>query len=112
MRLPLPLAMRTLRTKLRPPQRQRLRDPVKKAEPFYLSAEWRALLAAIIRQRGRSCEDPAHDPANPRTGVRLVGDHIVERRDGGADLDPRNIMLRCFPCHARKTAAARAARVG
>ena len=29
------------------------------------------------------------------------GDHIKERRDGGADFDPGNVMIRCATCHGR-----------
>ena len=102
--------MRTLRTRLGPPKRTILKLPEKRADPFYLSPEWRALMASIIRQRGRICEDPDHDPASPRSGIRLFGDHVIEIKDGGARLDPRNVMLRCGTCHSRKTAKARAAR--
>ena len=66
---------------------------------------------AIIRARGRICEDPDHDPDTPRTGHRIFGDHIHELRDGGAMFDARNIMLRCGSCHSRKTAAERAKRM-
>jgi 5-methylcytosine-specific restriction enzyme A len=38
--------------------------------------------------------------------VRIFGDHIIELKDGGAPLDPSNIMLLCPTCHARKTAKA------
>ena len=31
----------------------------KTTDPFYLSPDWRALVAEIIRERGASCEDPA-----------------------------------------------------
>lgn len=90
----------------------RVRVPEKRADPFYLSPEWRALLAEIIAERGRACEDPeCEDPARCAAG-RIYGDHIVEKRDGGALLDKANIMLRGAPCHGRKTAAARAARRG
>ncbi len=88
----------------------RVRPPPKQAAPFYTSPEWRALIAEIIRHRGRACEDPRHDPAQPRTGIRIYGDHVVELRDGGAALDSRNIVLRCGPCHNRKTAAERVRR--
>jgi 5-methylcytosine-specific restriction protein A len=85
--------------------------PEKKAEPFYLSPEWRALMKHLIQVRGRRCEDAGHDPSKPRIGIRIFGDHIVERKDGGAELDPRNIMLRCGSCHTRKTAAERGKRL-
>lgn len=80
-----------------------LRLPPKVAESFYSSKEWRQLVARIKRERGKWCQ---------RCGSthRVIGDHIVERRDGGADLDASNIELLCFGCHQRKTAAARARR--
>jgi hypothetical protein len=75
----------------------------KVAESFYQSTEWRRLIASIKRERGNWCE---------RCGstVRVIGDHIVERKDGGADLDPSNVELLCAKHHATKTAAARARR--
>jgi 5-methylcytosine-specific restriction enzyme A len=82
----------------------------KKADPFYLSPEWKALMRDIIKQRGRRCEDEQHDPSKPREGMRVYGDHVIEIKDGGALLDPNNILCRCGPCHGRKTAAARADR--
>jgi 5-methylcytosine-specific restriction protein A len=103
--------LRTIGHKLRPSSRPgviMVRE--KKADPFYLSPEWKALMRHIIKVRGRRCEDQRHDVAAPREGVRLYGDHIVEVQDGGAKLDPSNVMLRCGPCHGRKTAEARAAR--
>lgn len=81
------------------------RLPPKVAEAFYLSPEWRALVASLIAQRGRRCEVPTCGASGP--DVRIIGDHIVERRDGGAELDPTNIRLVCLPCHNRKTARAR-----
>lgn len=105
------LKLRTIGQKLRPSSRVLVRLPEKKAEGFYLSPEWRVLMDTIIKARGRRCEDPDHDPAKPRTGIRIFGDHIRERKDGGAPLDPRNVMLRCGACHTRKTAAERAKRL-
>jgi len=99
--------LRTIGRKLRPSTHC---GPVvvreKRADPFYLSKEWKALIAKLIRQRGRRCEDTEHDPSKPRDGVRIFGDHVQEIKDGGALLDPVNIMLRCSFCHARKTASA------
>ena len=51
---------------------------------------------------------------HPRTapeGRMSLGDHIRELQDGGALLDPRNIMLRCGSCHTTKTIAERAKRM-
>lgn len=104
-------ALRTIGRKLRSPKRGNLvmiRE--KKADSFYSSPEWRSLMKMIIGVRGRRCEDPKHAEGSPRAGMRVYGDHIVEILDGGATLDPANIMLRCGPCHGRKTADARATR--
>jgi 5-methylcytosine-specific restriction protein A len=103
--------LRTIGHKLRPSTRPSLvtvRE--KQAAPFYLSPEWKALMRHLIGVRGRRCEDPEHDRAKPREGVRIYGDHVIEVKDGGALLDPANIMLRCAPCHGRKTALERARR--
>jgi 5-methylcytosine-specific restriction protein A len=88
----------------------RLAPRPKTADPVYHSKEWTALLAAIIQQRGRRCEDPACKTPG-RTGMRVFGDHIKELKDGGAFLDPRNVMLRCGSCHTRKTIEERAKRM-
>lgn len=83
------------------------RLPPKVAEAFYLSPEWRALVASLIAQRGRRCECCGRTHEDDGRPVRIIGDHIVERRDGGADLDPTNIRLLAIGCHNRKTARAR-----
>lgn len=77
----------------------------KTADAFYLSPEWRSLMASIIAERGRRCEDCG------RTGTRIFGDHIIEIKDGGPPLDRRNIRCRCGSCHSRKTAEERAKRM-
>jgi 5-methylcytosine-specific restriction protein A len=41
---------------------------------------------------------------------RLFVDHIVERKDGGADYDPGNLETLCATCHARKTTGERVKR--
>lgn len=90
----------------------RLAGADKKGAAVYDSREWRQLIATLIRQRGRRCEDPACKTPNRGAGGRVYGDHIHELTDGGALLDPQNIMLRCAPCHGRKTADERAKRMG
>ena len=87
------------------------RPPAKTANPFYLTPEWRSLVAEIIRERGARCEDPACRYPG-RTGIRVFGDHVVELADGGAPLDKANVMLRCGSCHTRKTNTERARRMG
>ena len=81
----------------------KLRAGPKVAEGFYSSPQWRALVADLKRLRGPWCQDCG-------AGGRLYGDHIVERKDGGSDLDPMNVRLRCARCHGIKTAAERARR--
>jgi 5-methylcytosine-specific restriction endonuclease McrA len=89
----------------------RLKPPPKLADPFYLSAQWRDFAKDIKRQRGYRCQDTAcAKPDMSKTPWLLIADHVIERRDGGADYDPLNVLLRCQACHNRKTAKARAAR--
>lgn len=86
----------------------RLRAPEKRADPFYLTREWREMVAAVRAQRGYRCEECGVDMRGNRRA--LHADHIDEIKDGGASLDPLNIRLRCQACHNRKTAAARRGR--
>jgi 5-methylcytosine-specific restriction enzyme A len=83
----------------------RLAAMPKQAERFYSSPEWRALVAARRRD-----PDYAAARARARPGERLILDHVVERRDGGAELDPANTEWLTFGEHQRKTAEARAKR--
>ncbi len=84
----------------------------KAVDPFYLTPEWQAFADGIVAERGPRCEDPQHDDELPRfgRGVRIIPDHIVELKDGGAPLALNNIMLRCWSCHQRKTMRERARR--
>ncbi|MFZ2995939.1 hypothetical protein [Sphingobium sp.] len=77
----------------------------KVAEGFYSSPAWRALVADRKR-------DPDYHLALQRAkpGERMILDHKVERKDGGADLDPANTEWLTFSEHQSKTAKARAAR--
>lgn len=103
--------MRAAPQRLRARDSRHVRPPEKRVDPFLTSRQWRALVTELIGERGARCEDPDHDSARPREAGRIYGDHIIERRDGGALLDKANIMLRCAACHGRKTAAARASRL-
>jgi 5-methylcytosine-specific restriction protein A len=84
----------------------KVRAAPKTVEGFYSSAAWRGLVADIKLERGARCQRPGCTTPTKR----VIADHIVERKDGGADLDPSNIELLCFDHHQQKTAAARAAR--
>lgn len=100
--------LRVVRPALATIDTRTVRPPEKVAEPFYQSAEWRVLMKQVIAERGMRCEDP--ECTRMTAPSRVFGDHVVELRDGGAALDPANILLRCGACHTRKTIAARAAR--
>ena len=86
------------------------RPAEKTTDAVYSSPAWRSLIALLIQQRGRRCEDPACKTPG-RTGIRVFGDHIIELKDGGALLDPSNVMLRCGSCHTIKTNDERAKRM-
>lgn len=77
----------------------------KVAEGFYTSPSWRTL----VEDRKRD-PDYAAARARAKRGERLILDHKVERKDGGADLDPANTEWLTNSEHQAKTARARAAR--
>ena len=85
----------------------RVKSAPKRPDRFYLSPEWRSLLRLIKQKRGNYCERCGADGRKER----LIGDHKIEIKDGGALLDEDNIELLCHrKCHPRKTAMARRAR--
>lgn len=102
------------------------RPAPKVADTFYSSPEWRALRAKLVKLRGRRCEKCGKTHEDDGSPVKLIGDHKVERQDGGAELDPANVELLCVAeggdgkphpdgkrggCHNRKTLEARKARL-
>lgn len=78
----------------------------KKAEGFYTSPAWRGLVA-----RRKRDADYFAAVARAKPGERVILDHIVERRDGGADLDPSNTQWLTMGEHQAKTARERRRRV-
>lgn len=100
--------MRTVGQRLSTVAAQRVSTPPKTVDPHYQTPEHRAWAAAVLQRAGYRCEGTGCG----RTGVRLFADHVVERRDGGAPFDPANGQALCGSCHTRKTAQARASRMG
>jgi len=99
-----PPRLHTLRPRVATLDIRRVKTPEieKISDPFYYSRPWRNLLEVIFAKRGRRCEDPTC--RTPRGPWKIIyGDHVIERRDGGAELDENNVKLRCGPCHGRKT---------
>jgi len=81
----------------------KLRAAPKVAEHFYQSKEWLALKAAKRRLGRVWC-------VMCGSADRLILDHVVERKDGGDDLDIGNTQWLCNTHHQQKTAAAKARR--
>ncbi len=79
----------------------------KRVEPFYKSKEWLALLAL----RKRDADYFAALERAKAKSERVILDHIVERKDSGADLDPANTQWLTHSEHQAKTAKAKRARV-
>lgn len=80
-----------------------LKPEPKVADPFYLSKPWRDLVNERRKALGNRCALCGVHGKD----ARLIGDHIIERKDGGADLDPNNVQLLCMAHHNEKTARAR-----
>lgn len=62
-------------------------------DPFYGTAEWRRLAAAVIERDGGICSVCGKPGAN-------VAHHVIERRKGGAD-HGRNLIAVHGRCHNR-----------
>ena len=92
--------LRQLGQRLKPLHTARAAFPPKTSDSFYQSPEWREFSTAVKQERGNCCEEQDCGYRGPR----LIADHIIEVKDGGALLDRRNILLRCMPCHNTKTA--------
>lgn len=66
-------------------------------DPFYGTQAWKRMRTLVSERDGHRCT--AADCVTPDRGVggRLVVDHIVERRKGGAD-HPSNLRTLCPSC--------------
>ena len=104
--------LKTMRPSLRAIDTRTVKPPAKRADPELLTAEHKAWREQVLRNAGYRCEHVERGRrCEVRAPARLFADHIRERRDGGARLDPANGQCLCGKHHSLKTAAARAARL-
>ncbi len=89
------------------------RLPIKRADPELLTGAHRTWREAVVARAGRRCEwlDRGMRCERAAPASRLFADHIVERKDGGAALDPMNGQCLCPSHHGLKTFRERARRM-
>jgi 5-methylcytosine-specific restriction protein A len=104
--------LRTLRPTLRSFDARSVKPEAKTVDPFYLTPEYQAWREKVIGRAGGRCEaiERGMRCAKAQPQHRMFADHIKERRDQGAGLDPANGQCLCGSHHTLKTAAARATR--
>ncbi|GBD48086.1 HNH endonuclease signature motif containing protein [Methylopila sp. Yamaguchi] len=107
------MALKTIAPRLRTIDTRTCKPPPKRADAELLTPEHRAWAQEVKRRAGYRCEWVENgvrcDRASP--AHRLFADHIDERRDGGAALDPKNGRCLCGSHHGLKTASERAKRM-
>ena len=80
----------------------------KQTDSHYGSQGHKDWAKAVIEKAGGKCQWVGC--AKTSKDGRLYADHIVERKDGGAPLDPANGQALCGKHHSIKTAKERKAR--
>lgn len=80
----------------------------KPVDPFYLSSAWRAFSQRIKRARGFVCQRCGVSGADRPFALKV--NHIVARKDGGADFDEANAEVLCASCDNRTRAQEHRAR--
>lgn len=103
------MALRMLGTKVRPSARAKVR-PQKHGDVHYQTISHRAWASAVIARDGGRCQWPGCERRAPEH--RVVADHIVELKDGGAPFDLANGRCLCVQHNTAKGLRARAARAG
>ena len=79
--------MRMLGSRVRS-AKQSIAPRIKRADPFYLSAEWKETRARVLERDGHRCTIPGCDRR------AFICDHIISRRAGGGD-DDANLRSLC-----------------
>lgn len=89
------------------------KQPPKVKDPELSTPEFRAWRRAVMHRAGYRCQWVEHGQRCTKSAPdhRLIADHIVERKDGGAPYDPANGQALCDSHHTLKTNAARAKRM-
>jgi 5-methylcytosine-specific restriction enzyme A len=77
-----------------------------------LSPEHRAWRAEVMRRAGGRCERIENGRRCNRADTRMFANHKIERKDGGAKLDPANGECLCGRHHTLFTNEQRAKRMG
>jgi 5-methylcytosine-specific restriction enzyme A len=106
--------MKTLRPMIRQLDARAVKPAPKAADAIYLTAEHRSWRAKVIARAGGRCQAVEHGQRCRKAAPehRMFADHIREVSDGGLALDVANGQCLCGSHHTRKTAAARARRLG
>jgi len=90
-----------------------VKPQIKQADAELQTAEYRRWRDEVCRRAGYRCEaiEDGRRCTKAAPAHRMFADHIVERSDGGALLDPANGQCLCGKHHTTKTIAARARRL-
>lgn len=106
--------LRAMRPRIATVDTRHVKLSPKVADAELLTGEHRQWRDEVMRRAGSRCQHTEYgrrcDKAAPLH--RMFADHIVERRDGGAPLDPANGQCLCGKHHTLKTMQARADRMG
>lgn len=104
--------LKMMRPALRTMDTRTVKPLQKRADPELLTPEHRAWAAEVIHRAGYQCEAIEEGlRCRVTSPARLFADHVIERRDGGAQLDPANGQCLCGRHHTLKTVRRRAERM-
>lgn len=91
--------MKNFNTRLKLFETKKVRAPDKVVEHFYTTPQWKEARQAALERDNYTCTTPNCG----RTETRMFVDHIIERKDGGADYDLSNLQVLCGKHHTLKT---------